>query len=90
MLNGNVLVKKINEEKTPGGIIVPSGQAKDAELGVVVNCAEAYNSGSNIIVPSEVKIGDRVVYDRYGAQDYKQEGEDMVVLPESRILAVVG
>ena len=89
MLNGNVLVRKIDEGKTQGGVIIPHDQSKDAELGQVVNCSEFILNVSDILIPSEVNIGDYVLYDRYGVEDYEESDENMVVIREDRILGVL-
>ncbi len=89
-LNDRILVKRLEEEeKTKGGIIIPdTAKEKPAEGEVVAVGPGRLNDKGNRIEPA-VKVGDRVLFSKYGGTDVKLEGEDYLILREDDILGVV-
>jgi len=89
-LNDRILVKRLEgEEKTKGGIIIPdSAKEKPAEGEVVaVGLGRANDKGDRI--PMQVKVGDRVLFSKYGGTDVKIEGEDYLIMREDDVLGVL-
>ena len=89
-LGDRVVVKRLEaEEKTVGGIVLPS-QAKEqpqmAEV-VAVGPGETVNGKK---VEMEVKVGDCVIFSRYGGTDIKYDGVEYTILTQRDILAIVG
>ena len=89
-LGDRVVIKRLEaEEKTVGGIVLPS-QAKDqpqmAEV-VAVGPGETVNGKK---VEMEVKVGDCVIFSRYGGTDIKYDGVEYTILTQRDILAIVG
>ncbi len=89
-LNDRILVKRLEEEeKTKGGIIIPdTAKEKPAEGEVVAVGPGRLNDKGDRIEPA-VKVGDRVLFSKYGGTDVKLEGEDYLILREDDILGVV-
>jgi len=88
-LSDKVLVKPAaGEEKSIGGIYIPdSAQQKPIEGEVIaVGPGKVLDDGSRGEVA--VKVGDRVVYSKYGGTELKLEGQDYIILDESQIYAV--
>ncbi|GDX40025.1 10 kDa chaperonin [Armatimonadota bacterium] len=88
-LNDRVIVKTVApEEKTLGGIILPdSAQEKPTEAEVVaVGPGKTLDNGKT--VPVDVKVGDRVIYAKYGGTEVKVGGDDFIILRQDDILAV--
>ncbi len=84
-LGARVVIKKIEaEEKTQGGIILPSQSKEDPQYAEVV----AVGPGTDD-EPMEVKVGDKVVFSKYGGTDIKHEGEEYTIMRQSDILAVI-
>ena len=85
-----VLVKpNVEEEKTAGGIVLPDTAKERPHWGevIAVGAVKWDESGKNRI-PMEVKVGDRVVFAKYGGTEVKVDGEEYLILRESDILAV--
>ena len=84
-LGSRVLIKKLEaEEKTQGGIILASAAKEKPQVAEVV----AGGPGTKD-EPIEVKVGDKVVFARYGGTDIKYSGEEYTLMSQSDILAVV-
>ncbi len=89
-LNDRILVKRIDsEEKTKGGIIIPdSAKEKPQEAEVVaVGSGRIDEKGKRI--PLDVKKGDRVLFSKWGGSEIKVDGDELLILKEEDILAVI-
>ncbi len=83
-----VLVKPIEkEEKTKSGIYLPdTAKEKPQEgEGLAVGPGKVSDDGKRI--PPDVKVGDRVIYAKYGGTEIKVDDQDLIILRESDILA---
>ena len=84
-LHDRVIVKAAAaEEKTAGGIIIPDTAKEKPQRGVVV----AAGSGKKD-EPMTVKVGDNVLYGKYAGTEIVVEGQDLLIMRESDILAIV-
>ena len=88
---GDRVVVKPNEgeEKTPSGIVLPDTAKEKPQEGEIV----AVGSGrieDGKKVPLEVKVGDKVIYSKYGGTEVKVKGEEYLILSERDVLAVIG
>jgi chaperonin GroES len=72
------------EEKTAGGIIIPDTAQEKPQRGVVV----AAGNGK-VDEPMTVKIGDTVLYGKYAGTEITIEGEELLIMRESDILAII-
>ena len=88
-LNDNVLLKKETvENRTASGIIL-SANEKDAEnTGGVVAVGEGKDVDGKK-VPVAVKVGERVIFDKYATTEIEYEKEKYLLIPDSKILAVI-
>ena len=89
-LEDRVVVKPLEEEtqKTPTGIIIPDTAKEKPQEGEVVAAGPGrFEDGKRI--PMDVKVGDRVVYSKYGGTEVKVEGEDYLILSARDLFAVV-
>jgi len=85
-----VLVKpNVEEERTAGGIVLPDTAKERPQWGevIAVGAGKWDESGINRI-PMEVKVGDKVVFAKYGGTEVKVDGDEYLILRESDILAV--
>ncbi len=84
-LGSRVLIKKLEaEEKTQGGIILSSSAKERPQTAEVV----AVGPGTKD-EPMELKVGDKVVFAKYGGTDIKYGGEEYTIMNQSDILATV-
>ena len=83
-----VLVKPIEkEEKTKSGIYLPDTAKEKPQEGEVLAVGPGKVSDDGKRIPMDLKVGDRVIYAKYGGTEIKVEGEDLMILRESDILA---
>jgi len=88
-LADRVVVKAIEqEEKTKGGIVLPDTAREKPQEGEVLAVGSGRLLDNGERVPLEVKVGDRVVFSKYGGTEIKLDGEEYIILRESDILAV--
>lgn len=88
-LHDRVLVKRIEEEeKTAGGIIIPDTAKEKPTRGEIIAVGNGFKNDSGNVVPLEVKKGDVVIFAKWGGTEIKVNGEDLIVMKESDIIAV--
>lgn len=89
-LNDRVVVKRIEEEqKTAGGIIIPDTAKEKPIQGqvVAVGSGKVIEDGTRRAL--DVKEGDRVLFGKYAGTDIKVEGEELLIMREDDILAII-
>ncbi len=88
-LGDRVVVKpEVSEEKTKTGIVLPDSAKEKPQEGTVIAVGPGRVLDNGQRVPLEVKVGDRVVYAKYGGTEVKLENEEFIVLSERDILAI--
>lgn len=89
-LGENVVVKAITkEEKTKSGIILPDTVDKEKpEQGEVMATGPGKLLDNGSRAPMEVKAGDKVLFKKYSPDEIKVEGEEVLVLSQSDIIAI--
>ena len=88
-LEDRVVVKPIEEEETTAsGLVIPdTAKEKPTEGEVIAVGPGRFEEGKR--VPLDVKVGDKVIYSKYGGNEYKYKGEEYVILQSRDIYAVV-
>jgi len=89
-LNDRVVVKRLEEEtKTAGGIIIPDTAKEKPIQGEVlaVGNGKVMEDGSRR--PLDLTAGDRVLFGKYAGTDIKVEGEELLIMREDDILAII-
>ncbi|NTV41818.1 MAG: co-chaperone GroES [Syntrophobacteraceae bacterium] len=89
-LNDRVVLKRIEEEqRTAGGIIIPDTAKEKPIQGEVmaVGSGKVMEDGSRR--PLDVKAGDRVLFGKYSGTEIKVEGEELLIMREDEILAII-
>lgn len=89
-LNDRILVKRLEQEsKSAGGIIIPDSAKEKPVEGEIVAVGNGKLNDKGARVALEVKVGDRVLFSKYGGTDVKFDGEDYLIMREDDILGVV-
>jgi len=89
-LGDRLIVQVVEEEeKTVSGIVLPDTAKEKPQRGKVVAVGDGKLNEDNHRVPVDVTEGDEVLYSKYGGTDIVVEGEDLLVLRESDVLAKV-
>ena len=87
-LADRLVVKPIEkEEVTKGGIVLPDTARERPQEGEVIAVGPGRLSEDGKRIAMEIKVGDRVIYAKYGGTEIKIEDEELVILRESDILA---
>ena len=87
-LGDRVVVKPLpREEITKGGIVLPDTVKEKPQEGKVIAVGPGKMTDDGKRIPLDVKAGDTVIYAKYGGTDYKEDGEELIILRESDILA---
>ena|ERR1700722_16710224 len=89
-LRDKVVVKPSEgEEKSSGGIFLPDTAKKKPQEGKVIAVGSGRLLDDGTVRELSVKVGDVVIYSKYGGTDVKLDGEDYVLLDEDQIYALV-
>ncbi|MBU0681225.1 MAG: co-chaperone GroES [Proteobacteria bacterium] len=89
-LNDRILVKRLaSEEKTAGGIIIPDSAKEKPAEGKIVAIGPGKLNDKGERVAMDVKVGDNVLFSKYGGTDIKLDGENYLIMREDDILGVV-
>lgn len=88
LFDDRVLVKpNAAEEKTAGGIIIPDTAKEKPQKGTVVAVGKGkYADQTGNLIPVSVKVGDTVMYGKYGGTEITIEGQDYLIMRSSDIL----
>ena len=90
-LGDRLIVRAIEEEEmTASGIVLPETAKEKPQRGEVLAVGDGrYDDDGEKRIPLDVKEGDKVLYSKYGGTEIKVEGEDLLVLRESDVLAKI-
>jgi len=89
-LHDRVIVKRLDQEtKTASGIVLPDAAAEKPDQGRILAVGNGKILEDGKVRPLEVKVGDIVLFGKYSGQTVKVEGEELLVMREEDIMAVV-
>jgi chaperonin GroES len=86
------IVVKANEaeERTASGLVIPDTAKEKPQQGTVLAVGPGRRSEqSGEIIPLDVKVGDTVVYSKYGGTEITVDGQDLLILTGRDVLAVL-
>ncbi|ARB46773.1 MULTISPECIES: co-chaperone GroES [Alcanivoracaceae] len=89
-LHDRVLVRREEEEtKTAGGIVLPGSAAEKPSRGEVIAVGNGKIQENGDVRPLDVKAGDKVIFGQYAGNTVKVDGEELLIMSEAEILAVI-
>ena len=89
-LSDRVVIKAQEaEEKTASGIILPDTAKEKPQIGEIVATGPGKINESGNLVKMSVKKGDKVLYGKYSGTEISHNGDDLLIMRESDILAIV-
>lgn len=89
-LGDRLLVQRIEQEETlKGGIILPDSAKKKQEVAVVVAIGSGKTTDDGKTLPMPVKVGDKVLMDKYSGQEVTVDDEEYVVLRAGDVIATI-
>ena len=90
-LGSRVLVEPLEQEEvTAGGIVLPDTAKEKPQKGTVLSVGPGDRDDTGKYIPMDVKVGDVVLFAKYGGTEIKIEGKKLLILRESDILGIVG
>ena len=90
-LHDRVVIRRVEEEtKTAGGILLPGSAAEKPSQGEVVAVGNGIIKDNGDVRPLDVKAGDKVLFGQYAGSTVKVDGEELMIMKESEIFAVLG
>jgi chaperonin GroES len=89
-LHDRVIVKRIDSEtKTASGIVIPDNVAEKPDQGEVLAVGPGRKNDEGKVIPLNVAVGDRVLFGKYSGQTVKVEGDELLVMKEDDLFAVI-
>ena len=89
-LHDRVIVKRLEQEtKTASGIVIPDTAAEKPDQGEVMAVGPGRLDEDGERMPMSVKVGDRVLFGKYSGQTVKVDGDELLVMKEDDLFAVV-
>lgn len=90
-LHDRVIVRCLDADtQSSGGIIIPDNVAEKPTKGLVLAVGEGRRTTDGVIIPMTLKVNDTVLFAKHSGQPVKIEGEELLVLKEEEIFAVIG
>jgi chaperonin GroES len=90
-LGSRVIVEPVEEnEVTAGGIVLPETAKEKPQKGVVLAAGPGDRDDDGDRIEMDVKVGDTVLFAKYGGTEIKLDGKKLLILRESDLLAIVG
>ena len=89
-LHDRVVVRRVSaEEKTSGGILIPDTAAEKPVQGKIVAVGKGKILEDGNVRPLDVKVGDKILFGKYGGTEVKIDGEELLVMREEDVMAVI-
>ena len=89
-LHDRVIVKRLDQEtKTASGIVIPDAAAEKPDQGEILAVGPGKRDDKGSLIQLDVKVGDRVLFGKYAGQTIKVDGQELLVMREEDIMAVV-
>ena len=88
-LHDRIVVKRVEEElSSPSGIVIPDTAAEKPVRGEVIAVGNGKMLDNGELRPLDVKVGDQVLFGKYGGTEVKVEREELLVLSEDDVMGV--
>jgi len=89
-LHDRIVIERLEaESKTKGGIIIPDNAKEKPAEGKVVAIGSGAKDSNGKNIPLDVKVGDKVLFAKWGGTEVKFDGKELIILKESDILAII-
>ena len=89
-LEDRIVIRQVDsEEKTASGLYIPDAAKEEPQEGEVLAVGPGRVDDNGNRVPVDVKVGDHVIFSRYGGTEVKYDGEELQILSARDVLAIV-
>jgi chaperonin GroES len=91
-LEDRILVKTLEaEQTTASGLVIPDTAKEKPQEGEVIAVGPGrFNEDGDERIPLDIKVGDKVIYSKYGGTEVKYSGEEYLILSARDVLAIIG
>jgi chaperonin GroES len=89
-LHDRVIIKRMEEERmSAGGIVIPDSATEKPVRGEVIAVGHGKRNDKGDLIPLDVKVGDKVLFGKYSGSEVKVDGEELLVMREEDITAII-
>ena len=89
-LYDRVVIKRLEEEKlSAGGIVIPDTAAEKPIRGKIIAVGKGKILEDGKVRPLDLKVGDKILFGKYGGTEVKVDGEELLVMREEDVMAVI-
>ncbi|MDC0446964.1 co-chaperone GroES [Gammaproteobacteria bacterium] len=89
-LHDRVVVRRVEEEKTTSsGIIIPDSATEKPSRGEVIAVGNGRKNDNGEVFAMDVKVGDQILFGQYAGNEIKVDGEILLVMNESDVVAII-
>lgn len=78
------------EEMTASGIVLPDTAKEKPHRGTVIAAGEGRRDDDGDRIPMDVSVGDEVLFAKYAGTEFKMDDQDLLILAEKDVLAILG
>ena len=75
---------------TASGIVLPDTAKEKPQRGEIIACGEGRRDDDGNRIPLDVKVGDQVLFAKYAGTEFKLDDQDLLILAEKDVLAIIG
>lgn len=89
-LHDRVVVKRMEEERTSaGGIVIPDSATEKPDKGEVIAVGKGKIMENGDVRPMDLAVGDKILFGKYAGSAIKMDGEELLVMREDDVMAVI-
>ena len=88
-LENRVVIKPLEDEVKPGGIIIPTEAKEKSMEGIIMAVGPGINL-DGVFIPVDLKVGDMVLYSKFVGTEVTCRGDSYLIMRESEVLAILG
>ena len=89
-LHDRVVERRVEEEKTTSsGIIIPDSATEKPSRGEVIAVGNGRKNDNGDVIAMDVKVGDQILFGQYAGNEIKVDGETLLVMNESDVVAII-
>jgi chaperonin GroES len=89
-LHDRVVVRRVEEEKTTSsGIIIPDSATEKPSRGEVIAVGNGRKNDNGEVIAMDLKVGDQILFGQYAGNEIKVDGETLLVMNESDVVAII-
>lgn len=89
-IGDRIVVRRVDEDsRSAGGIIIPDTAKEKPMYGLVISVGEGKRTDSGSLLPMPIKEGDKVLFAKWSGTEVKTDGEELLIMNSTDVLAIV-